>query len=157
MQVQPWFWVWVALSAILFVAEIFTAGFFMLPFAVGAAVAALLEFLGVSVGWQWVAFIGVSSVLLISLRRFALAVTRESPERTGVDRLIGQTGVVIEDLDPGCLRGRVRVASEEWRADAPDCEAMPAGTRVVVERIEGTRLIVTPAEGGSAREPKAGD
>jgi len=56
-----WFWVWFVLAAVLSVAELFTAGFFLLPFGIGAGVAALLNLFGVSLAWQWVAFLGTSS------------------------------------------------------------------------------------------------
>ena len=39
---MPWIWFWVILAAVLVVGEIFTAGFFLLPFGVGAMVAALV-------------------------------------------------------------------------------------------------------------------
>jgi membrane protein implicated in regulation of membrane protease activity len=139
-----WFWVWILLAAFLLIAEIFTAGFFMLPFAIGALAAALLEFLDVSVGWQWVAFITVSAAMLVALRRYADRLTHEPPIRTGANRLVGKEGVVIKDLirdEPG---GMVRIEREEWRADAPGHEPLAVGTRVVVERIDGTRLIVSP-------------
>ncbi len=147
MDVNPWFWVWVALAAILIVAEIFTAGFFMLPFAIGAASAALLEYFGVGIGWQWLAFITISAVTMIGLRRFSDRVTHEPPERVGVDRLIGRTGSVIERLEPHSSEGRVRTDREEWRADDADGRSLPVGTRVVVVRIEGTHLVVRPVEG----------
>ncbi len=143
-MVEIWFWVWVSLAAILIIAEIFTATFFLLPFGIGAVVAALLEFLGVGIGWQWIAFVMVSVTLLILLRRYADRLTHEPPMRTGVDRLIGKSGVVIEDLIPNSPKGQVRIEREEWRADAPGHEILPAGTRVLVDRVDGTHLIVHP-------------
>ncbi len=59
---ETWFWVWLVAAVVLSVAEIFTAGFFMLPFGIGAAVAAALAYFGLSVAWQWAAFIGVSAL-----------------------------------------------------------------------------------------------
>ncbi len=143
-MVEIWFWVWVSLAAILIVAEIFTAGFFLLPFGIGAAAAALLEFLGVSVGWQWVAFIAVSAVMLVLLRRYADRLTHEPPMLTGVDRLVGKSGVVIDRIVPDSPKGMVRVEREEWRADAPGHGSIEVGTPVRVERVGGTHLIVTP-------------
>jgi membrane protein implicated in regulation of membrane protease activity len=154
--VEIWFWVWVLLAAFLMIAEIFTAGFFLLPFGIGALAAALLEFLGVSVGWQWVAFIGVSALMLVVLRRYADRLTHEPPIRTGADRLVGKSGIVIQELVRDKPGGMVRIEREEWRADAPGHLPLPVGTRVVVERIDGTYLIVRPEEdGGSAPEPPA--
>ncbi len=145
-DINIWFWVWVALSAILLVAEIFTAGFFMLPFGIGAAAAALLEFLGVSVGWQWVTFVVVSTVSLVLLRRFSDKVTHEPPVKMGVDRLIGMSGVVIEELTPHSAKGKVRVDREEWRADSCKEALVPIGTVVTVTAVEGTHLMVDPQE-----------
>lgn len=149
---EIWVWVWLGLAAILIVAEIFTAGFFMLPFGLGAAVAAGLAFMGVTPVWQWVTFLAVSAVLLMSLRRFADHVTHEPPEKVGVDRLIGKTGVVIEAVEPGDGSGRVRIEREEWRADTSGHVAIPEGARVIVERVSGTHLVVSPT--GQSLEAK---
>lgn len=143
---EIWFWVWVLLAAILIIAEMFTASFFLLPFAIGAAAAALLEYLGADVAWQWIAFIGVSGAMLVLLRRYANRLTHEQPVRTGVDRLLGLPGTVIETIDPESAAGRVRVEREEWRAESSSGEKIPSGTQVTVERVVGTRLIVQPSE-----------
>jgi membrane protein implicated in regulation of membrane protease activity len=144
-----WFWVWVGLAAVLIVGEIFTAGFFMLPFGIGAAAAAGVNWIDVSLGWQWATFLAVSAVLLFSLRRFSDRVTHEPPERMGVDRLIGQVGVAIEEIEPAPGPGRIRVEREEWVADSAGRDVIPVGTRVVVEKIVGTHLVVRAADADS--------
>ncbi|MBN1192201.1 MAG: NfeD family protein [Coriobacteriia bacterium] len=146
-----WVWVWAALAAALIVGEMFTAGFFLLPFGIGAAVAAVLTFFDAAVGWQWLAFLGVSALMLFSLRRFSDKVTHEPPEKMGADRLIGKQGTVIEDVEPGDGGGRIRIEREEWRADATGIDVIPTGSRVIVDSIVGTHLIVHRA--GS--EPEA--
>ncbi|MDZ4655423.1 MAG: NfeD family protein [Coriobacteriia bacterium] len=141
-----WFWVWAALAAVLIVGEMFTAGFFLLPFGIGAAAAAAADYFGLALGWQWAAFLVVSIALLFGLRNFADRVTHEPPEKTGVDRLIGKIGVVTEGIEPGDGAGRIRIEREEWRADSPVETFIPIGARVLIERIEGTHLVVTPVE-----------
>lgn len=146
MEPNIWFWVWLALAVILSIAEIFTSGFFLLPFGIGAAVAAALEwFWPGSINWQWAAFIGVSSLVLVALRRYANMLTHEPPMKVAGDRLIGKCGVVIEPLEEHTSRGRVRVEREEWRADAPGFEPMAEGERIEVVAVEGTHLVVKPA------------
>jgi len=49
--------------------EAVTGGLLVLPWAVGAGVAAALDAFGLSTTWQWVAFLGVSSVLLVLAQR----------------------------------------------------------------------------------------
>ena len=143
---DAWFWVWFVLAAVLSIAELFTAGFFMLPFGIGAGTAAVLNAVGLSLAWQWVAFLGVSVVSLALLRHFADRITHESPQKTGGDRLIGKRGIVVESLDHARGQGRVRVEREEWRADAPGFEPLSEGTPVTVIRIEGTHLVVQPVD-----------
>ena len=88
-----WFWFWVILSVILIVGEIFTVGFFLLPFGVGAAVAAIASWLGLGVVGQWIVFLVVSVPLLLLLKRFADRVTRHrEPLNVASDRAVGQTG-----------------------------------------------------------------
>lgn len=140
-----WFWVWAALAAVLIVGEIFTAGFFLLPFGLGAAAAAVLALIGAPLGWQWGVFLALSAVLLLSLRRFADRITHEPPEKVGADRLIGKEGVVVETIESDDGTGRVRIESEEWRAGSAESQTLAAGTHVVVERVSGTHLVVRPA------------
>lgn len=154
MEATPWLWVWVSLAVILSVAEIFTAGFFLLPFGIGAAVAALIELVWPgSLVWEWVAFIGVSLILLPTLRRLANRITHDSPVGVAGNRLIGRTGTVIEEFEEHGRLGRIRVEREEWRADAPGYGALKAGTRVKVVSVEGTHLVVQPL----AEEPDESD
>lgn len=143
---DAWFWVWVGLAAVLSVAEIFTGGFFLLPFGLGAAIAALANFVGAGLGWQWATFIAASAVLLWSLRHFSDRFTKDSPQRVGADRLIGKCGVVTETLDDQVGRGLVNVEREQWRADAPGFEPVAEGTSITVIRVEGAHLIVRPTD-----------
>jgi membrane protein implicated in regulation of membrane protease activity len=143
--VELWFWVWLVAAVLLSVAEMFTAGFFMLPFGIGAAVAAVLAYFEIALVWQWVAFVGLSSLLLFTLRRFSDRMTHEAPMKVAGDRLIGRIGVTTEDIDPGSGTGRVRVDREEWRADASGDISIPMGASISVVAVEGAHLVVEPA------------
>lgn len=83
-----WTWFWVILSAFLVVGEIFTAGFFILPFGIGAAVAALVAWLGFDLVWQWATFLIVSIPALLLLKRFADRVTPDAALRVAGDRVL---------------------------------------------------------------------
>jgi len=77
--VQPhiWVWVWVMLAVIMTVSEIIAGGMYSLPFAIGAACAALAEWVRPgSITLQWLLFLGVSVVLFGILQR--LRVRRRS-------------------------------------------------------------------------------
>ena len=142
---RPWI-LWIALAALCIVVEIFTAGFFVFWFGVGAGVAAILAAVGLPTAWQWGPFIIVSVVCLLLSRRFAERITKGQKEKIGPDRLIDKVGVVLEKINPDTGEGKVRVESEEWRAVSEDRKAVDAGTHVYVVKIEGSHLIVKRRE-----------
>jgi membrane protein implicated in regulation of membrane protease activity len=139
-------WIWMIIAAIFVIGEIFTAGFFILWFGIGAAVAGMLALLGLGAGWQWAAFVVVSGVLFAVSRRFAERFTKEQPPGIGADRFIGKRGVVLEEIDNAKNTGRIRIDKEEWRADSDTDEVIPVGKRVEVTRLDGTHMVVKPLE-----------
>ena len=141
MIIKIW-WIWMALAAVFVVGEMFTAGFFLLWFGVGAAVAGVLALLGLSFPWQLGAFVVVSGVMLAVSRRFADRFSKKQPPGIGADRFIGLKGLVLEEIDNTTNTGRVRLQKEEWRADSDGDEVIPVGARVEVVRLDGTHLVV---------------
>lgn len=142
-----WRWIWLAGSATFLIGELASPGtFFMLPFAIGAAVATVLAFLDVNVAVQWGAFVVVSAAAfgaLVPLRR-RLDVN-EPQDGIGARRLMGQSAVVIRALPAGSHdAGIVRIAGEDWRAVSLDGHGVPEGTAVKVVEVRGTRLVVHP-------------
>ena len=147
MAVNIW-WIWMVIAALFIIGEIFTAGFFLLWFGIGAAIAGILALLGFGAGWQWGTFIVVSGVLFGVSRRFAERFTKKQPPGIGADRFIGKKGVVLEEVDNIKNTGRVRVEKEEWRADSDTGEVIPVGKMVEVTRLDGTHLVVETLKEG---------
>ena len=121
-----------------------TAGFFLLPFAIGAGGAAILAWAGAGVLAQWLVFFGLSVFSLAYLRRFINRQDEEEQPKVGANRWVGEEGVVLAHIDPVTDAGMVRILREEWRATAPG--AIPKGTRIVVTDIQGARLTVEPLQ-----------
>jgi membrane protein implicated in regulation of membrane protease activity len=146
---ETWRWIWVVMAVTFALGEIAVAGsFFLLPFAIGAAVAALLGFAGASVAIEWLAFVAVSgaaSAVLIPLGRH---LDRRSPHASvGASRWVGREAIVLRDIpgDPGAT-GLVRLDREEWRAESLMRTPIRAGSTVLVNRVDGTRLVVVLLE-----------
>lgn len=137
-DIELWQWGWSVLAVVLIVGEVLTAGFFVLPFAVGAGVAAALAWLNVDVGWQWASFLVVSTVGLFYMRRFAPE--NELGPDSGAHRYRNQSGTITEAIDPDTGLGRVRVETEDWRCISDD--ALEVGTKVRILAVVGTRLKV---------------
>jgi len=143
------FWlIWMIIAAIFIIGEIFTAGFFLLWFGIGAAAAGILAMLDFGAGWQWVTFVVVTGLLFVVSRRFAERITKKQPPGIGADRFIGMKGVVLEGVDNTKNTGRVRIEKEEWRADSDTGEVIPVDTKVEVVRLVGTHLIVKTLKEG---------
>lgn len=144
MDTEVWRWIWVGAAVFLGFAEIVTAGFFMLPFAVGAVIAAVLAFSGVTPEIQMGVFVATSLVALVGLQRFVRHTDEEQPQ-VGANRFIGQNAVVLEDIDRTSGAGRARMDTEVWRATT-DGDPIPSGTEVTVVDVRGARLVVEPRD-----------
>lgn len=145
---ESWQWIWMILAVLFLVGEIASPGsFFLLPFAVGAGVAAVLAFAGVDVVWHWVAFVGLSVAVFASLRPLARRLDVDAPaEGIGAKRLIGEVGVITDDIDGLGDHGSVRIHREDWRAESVDGSPISADTRVRVIEVRGTRVVVWPVD-----------
>ncbi len=76
-------------------------------------------------------FFGVVMIAVRALKK---------PIITGRESMAGKTGVSVTDIDP---HGIVQVAGEQWSASlAESAKPIKKGSRVVVVRVEGVRLIV---------------
>jgi membrane protein implicated in regulation of membrane protease activity len=141
---EEWRWVWLIATAVFAIGEMASPGsFFLAPFALGALVASILAFAGVSVGVEWVVFVAVSIATLAALRPVARRLDRNALDRgVGARRLVGSRATVLEDIPGDAELGMVRVDREKWRAQSTDGARIPAGTVVRVAEVQGTRVIV---------------
>jgi len=140
MDNEIWRWIWIGAAALFAVGEMFTAGFFMLPFAFGALAALPLAWLDVNEVIQLVVFLGVSIISLLLIQRMVKKGDEHQPA-VGANRFLNATGTVIEAIDKVSGAGRVRVETENWRATT-NGDPISEGTAVRVLEIRGTRLVV---------------
>lgn len=147
---DTWRWIWLAVAVTFAVGEIGVAGsFFLMPFAIGGLAAAVVSFAGGSVTVGWLVFVGVSAVATAVLRPISRRLDRSSPvSDVGSNRWVGRQGQVLEDIPAGVGEtGLVHLEREQWRAGSVDGVAIASGAVVVVSRVDGTRLLVVPADG----------
>ncbi len=141
MENELWRWVWVIVAMVMGLGEIFTAGFFLLPFGIGAALAALAAWLDLHGAVQWLLFFGGTTVSFLVLRRFMGRQDRPDDLPVGANRYIGLPARVVEVIDSVNNTGRVRVESDEWRA-VSEAGRIEEGSLVRVTALHGTKLEV---------------
>jgi membrane protein implicated in regulation of membrane protease activity len=144
MDNEIWRWIWLAAAVVFGVGEMLTAGFFMLPFSVGAVGAMVLAWFDVDATIQMIVFLALSGLALLFLR----SLIRKAPEHqlpVGANRFMNQTAIVIDAIDRTTGAGRVRVDTELWRATT-DGDPIPEGTEVRITDVRGTRLVVEPED-----------
>ncbi len=136
---------WLILAVVFGVGEILTLGFFLAPFAAGAAVAAVLSAAGAGTVVALAVFLVIAIALLLALRPLARSHRRMPPSiRTGTAALVGEQATVLERIANGEGVGCVRLGGEVWTARAYDeDETFEAGTRVQVIEIRGATALVS--------------
>lgn len=145
MDSELWRWLWLGLGVLMGIGEVLTAGFFLLPFVIGAGAAAIMSWIGLSVLAQWLVFFGVSLLSWAILHRYIRKQDSGGQPQVGANRWQGATGLVLEEIDQIQGEGLVRILGEQWRATVePGQENIPSGDTIEVIRVEGTRLIVVP-------------
>jgi membrane protein implicated in regulation of membrane protease activity len=140
-------WVlWVVLGVGLIIAEIFTLGFVLFWFGIGALAAALVGFLGFGLGWQFMVFALVSIALTAMSRTiFANYFSHgdEDAVKTGIDSLPGKIGTVTEPSQGALQEAAVKVFGSTWTAFPIDDETpLLEGEKVEVVRVQGASIFV---------------
>ena len=137
--------IWLVAACVLGVGEMHQGGFYLAPFAIGAALAAVVGLLGVGAGLGTVVFLLASGIVFAALRPVARRHRRLPPAiRTGAAALVGKPAIVLERIANDEGVGCVKIdGGEVWTARSYDQdEVIDAGERVEVVEIRGATALV---------------
>lgn len=143
------FWIiWLVLGVALIIAEVFTLGFVLLWFGLGAIAAALVAFMGFGLGWQFAAF-AIVSVALTAMSRTIFSNYLHHSEadslKSGTDSMPGQIGTVTIASKGALQEGAVKVFGSTWTAFPEDEDTiLREGEKVEVVRVQGSSIYVRP-------------
>jgi len=144
---MDWFAImWLALLIAFIWIEAGTVSLVSIWFAGGALVALIGNLLGVQLWLQVVLFFAVSAVLLLLLRGVAKKHFTPKLIKTNVDALVGTTGKVTIRIDNDAPSGQIKLGAMEWTARSTSGIVIEEGTLVKVDRIEGVKVFVSPAQ-----------
>ncbi len=142
-----WAIVWLVAAAGFGFGEIMITGtIFLLPFAAGAAVAAIASFAGVSLLLSLLVFVIVSGAGFYLLKPLIhkLDIDLPNPKGFGANRLVGHQATVIRAIGTGDTTGQVKVGGEIWTAITEDGKSLEAGALVKILQVVGNRVVVQP-------------
>jgi membrane protein implicated in regulation of membrane protease activity len=132
---------WTIFGIVLIVVEIFTLGFVLFWFGIGALIAALAGFLGIGFLGQFLIF-AVVSISLTFFSRKIFSNYQNNDILTGIDSIIGQIGTVSNSSKGVLNKGEVKVFGSIWTAISEDGELLTEGEKVEVVRIKGSTIYV---------------
>ena len=115
-------------------------------FAAGSLVATLVAYLKGPLWLQITLFLLVASVMVALLWPFIKKFLNPKLKKTNLDAIIGSEGLVTVAIDNVAAQGQVKLGAMEWTARSTSGHAIPVGTLIRVDRIEGVKAFVSPAE-----------
>ncbi len=140
-------WVWIAVIIVACIMEWMTqVQLISIWAALGGVVALILELAGVGKEIQIVVFFVVTIVAIVLTRPLAKRMTGFKKTATNADMNIEKVGKVTKIVDEELGVMRVKVENNDWSATTENKSVLPVGTEVVVQAIEGVKLIVKPAK-----------
>lgn len=134
---------WTIIFLILLFIELITINLVSIWFAIGALFSAIVSIFTDSVLIQFLAFLLVSIVTLIITKPVVKKINKKKFTPTNLDRVIGQQGVVTKKISKDSY-GLVKVLGSIWTATSDDF--IDGGSRVIVQKIDGVKLIVKKKE-----------
>ena len=134
---------WTIIFLILLFVELITINLVSIWFAIGALFSAIVSIFTDSVLIQFLTFLLVSIVTLIITKPVVKKINKKKFTPTNLDRVIGQQGVVTKKISKDSY-GLVKVLGSIWTATSDDF--IDVGSRVIVQKIDGVKLIVKKKE-----------
>ena len=137
-------YIWLGVILFALIVEGITAQLVSIWFVPGGLAGLIAGFCGAG---EWIqVLIGavVTLVCLIATRPLVNRIMRFRKEETNSGRLIGEEGVVVQEIQNLDAVGQVKIQGNVWSARSENGQAIPEHSRVTVVRIEGVKLIVKP-------------
>ncbi len=139
-------YIWIGFAVVMAVCEAATAQLVSVWFVIGAICAAIATIFTGSLIIQSLIFLTVSLVALIVTKPIVKKIKKNNKKvNTNSDRLVGQIGDVLFDIEDAQSIGQVKVMGEIWSARS-DFAPIRKGTKIKVLAIEGVKLLVEQAQ-----------
>lgn len=133
---------WIIAVIVLAIIEAASLGLTAIWFAFGSLAAALVAYFGAGKLMQVIVFTAVSGICVLYTRPVVQKKLKVKNTPTNLDRVIGQTAVVTEEIDNELGQGQVKIGGLDWTARSESGEKIEKDSRVKVVAIQGVKAIV---------------
>ncbi len=134
---------WLIVIFLLTVLEAATINLVCVWFIASALVSLVVSFFVTEFYIQFIIFVLLGVILMIITRPVLIKKFGRSDVKTNLDRVLGMEGVVTEEITKRKI-GEVKVDGKKWSAISD--EHINVGDPVIVESIEGVKLVVRKGE-----------
>ena len=133
---------WLIVAGLFFVGEIFTLGFLIFWFGIGALFAMIVSFFTTNIIIQTTVFLITSTIFILATKPLVKKFVDVKKTNTNVFSIIGKKALVIKDIDPIHSSGQIKLNGEVWSAETENDEIIKKGSEVEVLKNNGVKAIV---------------
>lgn len=137
------YWVYLGLFVVFLVIEAITFNLVTIWMAAAALLTSIYAYFFPE---QYIvqAFICIvlSVIFIAATKPLTKKLLKDAP-KTNADRLLGETGIVIDAIDDLKGTGQVKVKGQIWSAKTENGESVSADKKVKIKKIEGVKLVVS--------------
>lgn len=134
---------WLVVIVLLVFLEVSTINLVCVWFILSGLVSLILSFFVDSFYIEFAVFVVLGLILMILTRPILVKKFARKNVKTNSDRVLGMEGVVTEEITKLKI-GEVKVDGKRWSAISD--EKIDCGTTIVVESIDGVKLVVRKGE-----------
>lgn len=131
---------WLIASGVFFIGEIFTVGFLIFWFGIGALLTMIASFFINNIFIQAIIFVVSSSIMLLLTKPLINKFVAKKTVPTNVYEVIGKKGIITSEISSVHSKGQVKVGNETWTAISD--ETLPLNTEIEVLKVDGVKLVV---------------
>ncbi len=132
-------WIWVGIIIALTLIEVSTVNLVTVWYVASAIVSLVLSFFIDEFFVQFLVFVILGTILLITTRDYLLKLLNKHKEKTNLDRVVGMEGLVTQEISKN-NPGEVKVDGKRWTAISD--KKIKIDSTVKVLEIDGVKLKV---------------
>lgn len=137
--------IWLIFGLLMLFAELISVALVFIFFSIAAFITSLLAATGLVTSWEYqiIIFSVITVASTVLLRRSAKEWVNQSKEKEYTE-YTGETAMVISDI-PAQGEGRIFYRGAEWMAISYRNVPIEAGSKVVIVKADGIKLLVEEA------------